>query len=96
LLLAGIGIVVVRLRRRHKSKDRNLGQQLVGDNLEPAIEIMLTRAGINCRKTKGVERIERFDQTPDFIIPSEFNLPIIIEAKITEDDGTARNKGPGI
>src|SRR5208282_4766236 len=32
------------------------------------------------------------DQTPDFIIPSEFNPQIIIEAKITEDDGTARDK----
>ena len=27
-----------------------------------------------------------------FIIPSEFNPQIIIEAKITEDDGTARDK----
>ncbi len=33
-----------------------------------------------------------FDQTPDFIIPSEFNPQVIIEAKITEDDGTARDK----
>ncbi len=34
----------------------------------------------------------RFDQAPDFIIPSEFNPRVIIEAKITEDDGTARDK----
>jgi len=44
------------------------------------------------RKTKRAERIEGFDQTPDFIIPSEFNPQVIIEAKITEDDGTARDK----
>ena len=44
------------------------------------------------RKTKRAERIPGFDQTPDFIIPSEFNPQILIEAKITEDDGTARDK----
>lgn len=36
--------------------------------------------------------IEGFDQIPDFIVPSEFNPQVIIEAKITEDDGTARDK----
>jgi len=52
----------------------------------------LSQAGISFRKTKRAERIEDFDQTPDFIIPSEFNPKVIIEAKITEDDGTARDK----
>jgi hypothetical protein len=33
-----------------------------------------------------------FDQAPDFVIPSEFNPQIVIEAKITEDDGTAGDK----
>lgn len=33
-----------------------------------------------------------FDQTPDLIVPSEFNPQVIIEAKLTEDDGTARDK----
>jgi hypothetical protein len=44
------------------------------------------------RKTKRAERVTGFDQAPDFIIPSEFNPQIVIEAKITEDGGTARNK----
>jgi hypothetical protein len=44
------------------------------------------------KKTKRAERIPGFDQTPDFIIPDEFNPQILIEAKITEDDGTARDK----
>jgi hypothetical protein len=65
---------------------------LVGDSLESAIEDVLTKAGISYRKTKRAERIAGFDQTPDFIIPSEFNPQVIIEAKITEDDGTARDK----
>lgn len=66
--------------------------EIIGDSLESAIEEVLTRAGISFRKTKRAERIEGFDQTPDFIIPSEYNPQIIIEAKITEDDGTARDK----
>ena len=44
------------------------------------------------RKTKRAERIPGFDQAPDFVIPSEFNPAVVIEAKITEDDGTARDK----
>ena len=50
------------------------------------------RSGVSFRKTKRAERIEGFDQAPDFIIPSEFNPQVIIEAKLTEDDGTARDK----
>ena len=71
---------------------RDSVSELVGDSLESAIEEVLSNAGITFRKTKRAERIEGFDQTPDFIIPSEFNPQIIIEAKITEDDGTARDK----
>lgn len=52
----------------------------------------MTEAGISFRKTKRAEKIEGFDQTPDFIVPSEFNPQIVIEAKICEDDGTARDK----
>jgi hypothetical protein len=63
---------------------RDSVSDLVGDNLESAIEDVLSAAGISYRKTKRAERIEGFDQTPDFIIPSEFNPQIIIEAKITE------------
>ena len=65
---------------------------LVGDSLEAAIEDVLTKAGISYRKTKRAERIPGFDQTPDFIVPDEFNPRIVLEAKITEDDGTARDK----
>ena len=71
---------------------RDSVSDLIGDSLESAIEDVLSKAGISYRKTKRAERIEGFDQTPDFIIPSEFNPQIIIEAKITEDDGTARDK----
>lgn len=71
---------------------RDSVSELVGDLVENAIEEVLHRAGISFRKTGRAERIPGFDQAPDFIVPDEFNPQIIIEAKLTEDDGTARDK----
>ena len=65
---------------------------LIGDSLENAIETILFQAQASYRRTGRAERIEGFDQAPDFCIPSEYNPQIVIEAKITEDDGTARDK----
>jgi len=71
---------------------RDSVSEWVGDVLETAIEGSLSQSGITYRKTKRAEKIATFDQTPDFIIPDEFNPKVVIEAKITEDDGTARDK----
>lgn len=71
---------------------RDSVSELVGDGLETAIEETLAQSGITFRKTRRAERIAGFDQAPDFIVPDEFNPRIIIEAKLTEDDGTARDK----
>ncbi len=71
---------------------RNSVSVLVGDVLEAAVEDVLVKAGVSFRKTKRAEKIEGFDQAPDFIVPSEFCPQVVIEAKITEDDGTARDK----
>lgn len=71
---------------------RDSVSELVGDGIESAIEEKLSRAGITFRKTKRAERLAGFDQAPDFIIPDEFQPQVIIEAKLTEDDGTARDK----
>jgi hypothetical protein len=95
--LAGIGVpyamlLYERFLGRPFAGHRDSVSDLIGDSLESAIEDVLSRAGVSFRKTKRAERIEGFDQTPDFIIPSEFNPQVIIEAKITEDDGTARDK----
>ena len=95
--LAGMGapyamLLYERFLGRPFAGHRDSVSELIGDILESAIEEVLSRSGISFRKTKRAERIEGFDQTPDFIIPSEFNPQIIIEAKITEDDGTARDK----
>jgi hypothetical protein len=71
---------------------RDSVSELVGDGLETAIEEQLSRAGITFRKTRRAERLPGFDQAPDFIIPDEFHPKVVIEAKLTEDDGTARDK----
>ena len=71
---------------------RDSVSELVGDGLENAIEEQLVRAGISFRKTKRAEKFADFDQAPDFMIPSEFSPTVVIEAKVTEDDGTARDK----
>jgi len=71
---------------------RDSVSELVGETLESPIEDVLSRAGVSYRKTKRVERVPGFDQAPDFLVPSEFNPQVVIEAKITQDDGTARDK----
>lgn len=71
---------------------RDSVSELVGDVVEAAVEATLSAAGIPYRKTKRAERINGFDQAPDFVIPDEFAPQVIIEAKLSEDDGTARDK----
>jgi hypothetical protein len=95
--LAGMGapyamLLYERFLGRPFAGHRDSVSELVGDGLESAIEETLSRAGISFRKTRRAERIVGFDQAPDFIIPDEFNPKVIIEAKLTEDDGTARDK----
>jgi hypothetical protein len=60
--------------------------------MESAIEGQLQQARITFRKTARAERIPSFDQAPDFFVPTEVSPAVIIEAKITGDDGTARDK----
>jgi hypothetical protein len=71
---------------------RDSVSELVGAVMENAVEEQLRRTGISFRKTARAERVEGFDQAPDFVIPDEWNPQVVIEAKITEDDGTARDK----
>jgi len=71
---------------------RDSVSELVGDVMESAIEARLAAARISYRKTKRAERVPGFEQAPDFFVPDEFAASVIIEAKITGDDGTARDK----
>lgn len=71
---------------------RDAVSELVGGGLEAAIEQRMADCGVPFRKTKRAEKLAGFDQAPDFVIPDEFNPSVVIEAKLTEDDGTARDK----
>ncbi|MDY6839480.1 MAG: hypothetical protein SWH78_16060 [Thermodesulfobacteriota bacterium] len=71
---------------------RDAVSELVGEVMENAIEERLRKAGVTYRKTGRAERIPGFGQAPDFCIPDEINPAVVIEAKITSDDGTARDK----
>lgn len=71
---------------------RDSVSEMIGDVMESAIEERLARARITFRKTRRAERIPGFDQAPDFIVPDEIHPVVVIEAKITGDDGTARDK----
>ncbi len=71
---------------------RDSVSELVGDPLESGIRHVLDDAGISFRSTKRAEKVPGFPQTPDFIIPDENDPRVVIEAKFTEDDGTARDK----
>ena len=71
---------------------RDSVSEMIGDIVESEVEGVLTSAGISFRKTKRAEKVPGFDQAPDFIVPSAENPKVVIEAKLTEDDGTARVK----
>lgn len=71
---------------------RDAVSELIGEVMEGAVESRLHDAGISARKTKRAERIPGFGQAPDFVIPDEISPEVVIEAKITNDDGTARDK----
>jgi hypothetical protein len=95
--LADIGVpypilLYERFLGRPFAGHRDSVSDVIGQTVEIAIEEVLHEHGISARKTKRAERIKGFEQTPDFIIPNEFNPQIVIEAKLAEDDGTARDK----
>lgn len=75
---------------------RDSVSELVGDVMESAIEERLSRASISFRKTRRAERVPGYDQAPDFFVPDELNPAVLVEAKITGDDGTARDKATRI
>jgi hypothetical protein len=81
-----------RFLGRPFASHRDAVSEIVGDVMESAIEVRLSQSRITFRKTKRAERIPGFDQAPDFIIPDEIHPVVVIEAKITGDDGTARDK----
>ena len=87
-----VALLYERYLGRPFASHRDSVSELVGDIMENAIEDRLSHARITFRKTKRAERIPGFAQAPDFFVPTELAPAVVIEAKITGDDGTARDK----
>lgn len=81
-----------RILGRPFASHRDSVSELVGLVVEKSIKDVLVASNVSFRETGRAEKIPGFDQAPDFIIPDEFNPVALIEAKLTEDDGTARDK----
>lgn len=81
-----------RFLGRPYASHRDSVSELVGGIIEAAVKDVLTEAKVSFREVNRAERVAGFDQAPDFIVPDEFVPVAVIEAKLTEDDGTARDK----
>ncbi len=93
-------ILYERILGRPYASHRDSISENVGDLVEMRIEELLDTHRINYRKTRRREAILGFPQAPDFLIAdkgralfaAEPEVDMAIEAKLTEDDGTARDK----
>ena len=81
-----------RFLGRPFASHRDSVSESMGDVMESAVDELLSRRKVTFRRTKRAERVPGWDQAPDFFIPDEFHTVAVIEAKITSDDGTARDK----
>lgn len=81
-----------RMLGRPFATHRDAVSELVGDIVEKAVIDVLTTAQVPFYKTGRAEKIAGFDQAADFFIPNAEDPKVVIEAKLTQDDGTARDK----
>ncbi len=82
-----------RMLGRPYATHRDSVSDIVGKLIENAVQELLTEHQIDGRATRNREAVPGFKQAPDFLVPSDPDLTeVIIEAKLTEDDGTARDK----
>ena len=80
-----------RMLGRPYASHRDSVSGMVGDLIEGAIQRLLDDYGIDGAMARARESVHGFEQAPDCRVPS-VNPRVIIEAKLTEDDGTARDK----
>jgi hypothetical protein len=62
-----------------------------GGLLEAAIAALFKAKGIPFEAIED-NRLEGFSQAPDFVVPSRQKPVVLIEAKLSEDGGTSRDK----
>lgn len=91
----GVGYVELlyeRLLGRPFASHRDSVSEIVGDIVEDKVTLQLVEARIPFYKSRRGEKVAGFDQSPDYFIPDQVKPAVIIEAKLTQDDGTARDK----
>lgn len=83
-----------RFLGRPFASHRDSVSELVGLPLERAIEQVLMDAGVKFKRprSKKMENLDPDEPLADFYIPDTSNPVAVIEAKIAEDPGTARDK----
>lgn len=86
------GLLYERFLGRPFASHRDAVSDIIGDTMELAVEQVLSSNGVVFRKTRRAERVPGLAQAPDFIVPDETHPRVLIEVKITQDDGTARDK----
>ncbi|MBI4308488.1 MAG: hypothetical protein HY684_06760 [Chloroflexi bacterium] len=81
-----------RLLGRPFASHRDAVSERVGDILERAVGRGLDSRRVPFHKAGVAEKFEDMDQAPDFLVPDPRQPKVVIEAKLAEDDGTARDK----
>jgi hypothetical protein len=81
-----------RLLGRPFASHRDSVSEMIGDIVESQVIATLSAAHVPFHKTGRAEKISGFDQAPDFLVPDLKAPKVVIEAKLTQDDGTARDK----
>jgi hypothetical protein len=81
-----------RMLGRPFATHRDSVSSQVGNIVEDAVINALTEAGVPYEQSGPMEQIPGFDQAPDFLTPTKEAPKVVIEAKLTQDDGTARDK----
>lgn len=67
-----------------------------GDILEGALTRLFAEHRIPFYRTKPREKLPNWEQAPDFLLPDEKKPSLVVEAKLAEDGGTARDKAARI
>lgn len=81
-----------RFLGRPFASHRDSVSEHVGETLQGAVRSVLDSFSIPYHECGVAERFEDMDQAPDFLVPGPADLLAVIEAKLAEDDGTARDK----
>jgi hypothetical protein len=81
-----------RFLGRPFASHRDSVSEHVGELLQGAVRSVLDTSRVPYHESRIAQRFEDMDQAPDFLLPTAAEPAAVIEAKLAEDDGTARDK----